>query len=90
MISAKNGANIDELEEILYGVISIHSFKKINANHELIVTFVGKPNVGKSTLLNTFTKSPVSNVSDQPGTTLDYLSEVVSYGDTMFKLIDTA
>jgi len=90
MISAKNGANIDELEEILYGVISTHSFKKINANHELIVTFVGKPNVGKSTLLNTFTKSPVSNVSDQPGTTLDYLSEVVSYGDTMFKLIDTA
>lgn len=90
MISAKNGANLDELEEILYGIVTTHSFKRIDSKHELIVTFMGKPNVGKSTLLNTFTRSSVSNVSDQPGTTLDYISETLSYGDTIFKMIDTA
>jgi GTP-binding protein len=90
MISAKNGANIDELEEMLFLIVTTHSYKKIDPKHEMIVTFVGKPNVGKSTLLNTFAKASLSKVSDVPGTTLDYISEQVSYGDTVFKLVDTA
>lgn len=40
MISAKNGANIDELEELLHLVVSTHSYKKIDPKHEMIVTFV--------------------------------------------------
>lgn len=90
MISAKNGANLDELEEFLYMVASSGSYKKVNAKHEMIVSFIGKPNVGKSTLLNTFAKADVSKVSPIPGTTLDYVSEHISYGDTVFKLVDTA
>jgi GTP-binding protein len=90
MISAKNGANTDELEEMLYLVATTNSYKKINSDHELTVSFVGKPNVGKSSLLNTFAKAILSKVSDIPGTTLDYISEFVSYGDTIFKFVDTA
>lgn len=90
MISAKNGANTDELEEMIFMVSNSGSYKKFDPRHELIVSFVWRPNVGKSTLLNTFAKADISRVSDKPGTTLDYISEQVSYGDTMFKLVDTA
>lgn len=90
MISAKNGANTDELEEMIFMVSNSGSYKKFDPKHELIVSFVWRPNVGKSTLLNTFAKTDVSRVSDKPGTTLDYISEQVSYGDTVFKLVDTA
>lgn len=90
MMSAKNGANYDELEEILYMTASSQTYKKYDPKHELIVSFVWRPNVWKSTLLNTFAKADVSKVSDKPGTTLDYISEQVSYGKTIFKLVDTA
>lgn len=90
MISAKNWANTDELEEMIFMVSNSGSYKKFDPKHELIVSFVWRPNVGKSTLLNTFAKADISRVSDKPGTTLDYISEQVSYGDTVFKLVDTA
>lgn len=90
MISAKNGGNIDELEELLFGIASSNSFKTVRHGHELIVSFVGRPNVGKSTLLNTFAKEELSKVSDIPWTTLDYIAQQVSYWDTVYKLVDTA
>lgn len=90
MISAKNGSNIDDLIDRLYLIASTSSYKRINPKHELIISFVGKPNVGKSTLLNTFAKTSLSKVSDTPGTTLDYIAEQISYGDTIYKLVDTA
>ncbi|HMY80759.1 MAG TPA: ribosome biogenesis GTPase Der [Candidatus Absconditabacterales bacterium] len=90
MISAKNGAHLDELEDMIAGIAASGSYKKVYPKHELIVSFVGKPNVGKSTLINTFAKSSISKVSDVPGTTLDYVTQEISYGDTIFKLVDTA
>ena len=90
MVSAKNGSNLEELEEMLYMIVTTHSYKKVQSKHELIVSFVGRPNVGKSTLLNTFVKETVSKVSETPGTTLDYITSQVSYGQTVFKLVDTA
>ncbi len=90
LLSAKSGANMEELEEMLYMIATTHSYKKVQSKHEMIVSFVGRPNVGKSTLLNTFVKSDVSKVSDKPGTTLDYITSQVSYGQTVFKLVDTA
>lgn len=90
MMSAKNGANFNELEEVIYMIANSQSYKKYDPKYELIVSFVWRPNVGKSTLLNTFAKADVSKVSDKPWTTLDYISEEVSYGKTIFKLVDTA
>lgn len=51
---------------------------------------VGKPNVGKSSLLNTLAGFDRAIVTDIPGTTRDTVEESVMVGSTRLRLIDTA
>ena len=51
---------------------------------------VGRPNAGKSSILNRLTDSERAIVTDIPGTTRDTLEETVRIGDTQLVLIDTA
>lgn len=51
---------------------------------------VGKPNAGKSTLLNTLLGEERAIVSHMPGTTRDYIEECFVHRKTMFRLTDTA
>ena len=51
---------------------------------------VGKPNVGKSSLLNCMLRENRAIVTDVPGTTRDTLEEDVVIGNTLLHLIDTA
>ena len=56
-----------------------------------IVTIIGRPNVGKSTLFNALAGQRKAIVSDIPGTTRDSLMEKISHVDEMpFWLVDTA
>jgi tRNA modification GTPase len=54
------------------------------------VAIVGKPNVGKSSLLNYILKESRAIVSEIPGTTRDVIREEVSIGGILFRLFDTA
>lgn len=56
----------------------------------LATAIVGRPNVGKSSLLNYLTKSDKAIVTDVPGTTRDTLEEYVSIKGVPLKLVDTA
>lgn len=56
----------------------------------LATAIVGRPNVGKSSLLNYLTKSDKAIVTDVAGTTRDTLEEYVSLHGVPLKLIDTA
>jgi len=54
------------------------------------VVFYGKPNVGKSSLINAITGRSVSIVTDEPGTTRDAVSAQVTLGGLSVCLVDTA
>jgi tRNA modification GTPase len=54
------------------------------------VAIAGEPNVGKSSLFNRLLTEERSIVSPTPGTTRDYLQEVILIGGIQVKLIDTA
>lgn len=54
------------------------------------VAIIGKPNAGKSTLLNTLLNENRAIVSDIAGTTRDTIEEVLNIEGILFRLIDTA
>lgn len=54
------------------------------------VTIVGAPNAGKSSLLNQLVGRDRAIVSDEPGTTRDFIEERVLIGPHLMRLIDTA
>ena len=54
------------------------------------IAIVGKPNTGKSTLLNTLLNENRAIVSDIAGTTRDTVEETLNIDGILFRLIDTA
>lgn len=54
-----------------------------------IVSVIGRPNVGKSTLFNRLTQTKKAIIEDIAGVTRDRLYEKVEYKDKFFNLIDT-
>ena len=54
------------------------------------VAIIGKPNAGKSTLLNSLLNENRAIVSEIPGTTRDTIEEVINIDGILFRLIDTA
>ncbi len=55
-----------------------------------VVVLAGRPNAGKSSLLNRLSGHDAAIVSDEPGTTRDVLREAVALGGCALELIDTA
>ena len=54
------------------------------------MAIIGKPNAGKSTLLNALLNENRAIVSEIPGTTRDTIEEVINIEGILFRLIDTA
>ncbi len=81
-----------KINEIVYEIeklLSTYSFGRI-IRDGVNVALVGKPNVGKSSLLNYLLKEKRAIVSDIPGTTRDIIREEVTISGILFRLYDTA
>ncbi|HUZ59853.1 MAG TPA: tRNA uridine-5-carboxymethylaminomethyl(34) synthesis GTPase MnmE [Hanamia sp.] len=69
----------------------LESFKLGNViKNGVSVAIVGKPNAGKSTLLNTLLNENRAIVSEIAGTTRDTIEELINIRGILFRLIDTA
>ncbi len=87
-ISAQNGIAIKEL---LDEITSKIPRKKQSKTVDVIkVALLGRPNVGKSALLNAMANENIALVSDIPGTTRDVNSAKVKYQDKVIEFHDTA
>lgn len=81
-----------EIKSILKSVdnmIKTYDFGQI-IKEGIKTVIVGKPNVGKSTLMNLLSGSQKAIVTDIPGTTRDTIEETVMLGSIALRLIDTA
>ncbi len=80
---------IDDVINEIDKLLSTYSFGRV-IREGVNVALVGKPNVGKSSLLNYILKESRAIVSEIPGTTRDVIREEVSIDGILFKLYDTA
>lgn len=81
--------SIDDIIIEIDTLIESYSFGRV-IRDGVNVALVGKPNVGKSSLLNYILKESRAIVSEIPGTTRDVIREEVSIDGILFRLFDTA
>ena len=89
-VTYTNSINI--LEDVKSKLINLtNSFKNGKIIKDGInMAIIGKPNAGKSSLLNEFLKEERAIVTDTPGTTRDTIEEQIIIEGIPFKIIDTA
>ncbi len=89
LISAEHGKNTGELLEIICNKLPPE--EEIDTEEDIInVAIIGKPNVGKSSLVNYLVGKERVIVSDMPGTTRDAVDTFIEWENIKFNLIDTA
>ncbi|MDR1626351.1 MAG: ribosome biogenesis GTPase Der [Spirochaetia bacterium] len=91
-ISSAHGRNCGELADAVFQ--SIDFSRPVGearpSGGELTIAILGKPNTGKSTLVNRFLGEEFSIVSEVPGTTRDILEGRIAFKGKPFRLLDTA
>ncbi|UCE67852.1 MAG: ribosome biogenesis GTPase Der [Candidatus Zixiibacteriota bacterium] len=87
-VSALNGLNCGDLLDAI--VEDLSRSEPDIASDETGVAIVGRPNVGKSSLLNAMTGENITIVADLPGTTRDAIDTRFEMNGKKYVLIDTA
>ncbi|MCU0293499.1 MAG: ribosome biogenesis GTPase Der [Thermoanaerobaculaceae bacterium] len=90
LISSEHGLGIEELWDQLEPHLPPPADNEVAPGRELGIAIVGRPNVGKSSLLNALLGEERVIVSAVPGTTRDAVDTVVRWGERTVRLIDTA
>ena len=87
-ISALHGTGTGDMLEAL--IASFQLSEEESGDDSIKITIAGKPNVGKSSLLNQLMGEERAIVSAIPGTTRDAIDTYLTYEETPITLIDTA
>jgi GTP-binding protein len=88
-VSAYHGTGTGDLLDALYEALPPFE-EDADEEYALKIAIVGRPNVGKSSLLNRLLGTERVVVSDVPGTTRDTIDTVVEYNGQKILMIDTA
>ncbi|MCL6275673.1 tRNA uridine-5-carboxymethylaminomethyl(34) synthesis GTPase MnmE [Muricauda sp. 2012CJ35-5] len=80
---------LGRISEVLKKLIDSFAIGNVIKNG-IPIAIVGKPNVGKSTLLNALLNEERAIVSNIPGTTRDTVEDLINIGGINFRFIDTA
>ncbi|MCB9778060.1 MAG: ribosome biogenesis GTPase Der [Alphaproteobacteria bacterium] len=91
-ISAEHGRGVYELLESVHELLPepVEGDTGAEDEDEIRVAVIGRPNIGKSTLVNLLTGDDRHVVHDAPGTTMDAVDSVVEVDGRVFRLVDTA
>ena len=88
-ISAEHSVGLDELKRYLKSNIAENIFDTEEGNSPKI-SIIGRPNAGKSTLINSLSSKDRVIVSPLAGTTIDAINVPVEFGERKYELFDTA
>lgn len=86
-VSAATGYGYDDFMEKLISLLPLYVEEEFDYPK---IAVVGRPNVGKSTLINTLLGKKRMLVSPVPGTTRDSIDSICTYYERKYLLIDTA
>ncbi len=89
-VSALHNRGIDEFMNAVVGMLPPSEPPEPYAEDVIRVAIVGRPNAGKSTLLNAILNDDRAIVDEAPGTTRDSLDAELSWQGRRFVLVDTA
>ena len=90
-ISAEHARGIHDLMEVVFARLPERDYAPVvEVEGEIRVAVLGRPNIGKSTLLNKLLGQERHVVHDMPGTTMDSTDTLLDYEGTRFRLVDTA
>lgn len=90
-VAAEHGDGVgDLLDEVTKRLPTRRDAAPTDTPDETAVAIVGRPNVGKSSLLNRLLKEERSIVSDTPGTTRDTVDALLKWHKRTFRIVDTA
>jgi GTP-binding protein len=90
IVSAEHGLNVDDLLDRIASSISKVKVEPEEEEDTIKVSIIGKPNVGKSSLLNRILGEDRIIVSQQPGTTRDAIEIIFKHDSLKLIFIDTA
>ncbi len=87
-VSAEHKRNIETLLDHIRELLPSDELER--TDEMLRIALIGRPNVGKSSILNFLAGEDRALVSDLPGTTRDAVDTVVAFGEKPVRIIDTA
>lgn len=88
-ISAQHGRAIADLFDAILAALPKQIAKQIEQEAACRIAIIGKPNVGKSSLLNVLLKKERAIVADIPGTTREPIKEKIQFYKETMELADT-
>ena len=90
-IAAEHGSGVDDLLDAALEELKGHAAEEhAEEQKEIEIAIIGRPNVGKSTLLNRLAGEERSIVSPIPGTTMDNVDTDVVRNGRVYRFVDTA